>query len=89
MGFILNGLEAEAYDRSYSDATLIRRIAGYFRPQARNMVAVALFVAAAALVEALIPLGVARGIDLLAGNLERLPKNLPTTPCRSPLPRTD
>src|SRR5688500_12210430 len=68
MGFILNGLEAEAYDRSYSDSALIRRITGYFRPQARKMIAVALFVASAALVETMIPLGVARGIDLLAGN---------------------
>jgi ATP-binding cassette subfamily B protein len=69
MGFILDGLEAEAYDRSYSDSQLIRRITGYFRPQARKMVSVGLFVAAAALVEALIPIAVARGIDVLSGNM--------------------
>jgi ABC-type multidrug transport system fused ATPase/permease subunit len=69
MGFILDGLEAEAYDRSYSDSQLIRRITGYFRPQARKMLSVGLFVAAAALVEALIPIAVARGIDVLSGNM--------------------
>ncbi|NTU81522.1 MAG: ABC transporter ATP-binding protein [Chloroflexales bacterium] len=68
MGFILDGLEAEAYDRSYSDAALIRRIVGYFRPHGRKIVGVALLVTAASLVEALIPFGVARGIDLLASN---------------------
>jgi ABC-type multidrug transport system fused ATPase/permease subunit len=68
MGFIMDGLEAEAYDRSYTDRELLGRIAGYFRPQARKIVGVALLVAAAAVVEALIPIGVSRGIDLLAGN---------------------
>ncbi len=68
MGFILDGLEAEAYDRTYSDTALIRRIVGYFRPHGRKMISVALLVSAASLVETLIPFGVARGIDMLAGN---------------------
>ena len=34
MGFIMDGLDAEAYDRQYSDGYLVRRIASYFRPQA-------------------------------------------------------
>jgi ATP-binding cassette subfamily B protein len=68
MGFILDGLEAEAYDRSYGDGELIRRIAGYFRPYARKMASVALLVSGAAVVEALVPIAVSRGIDLLAGN---------------------
>ena len=32
MGFILDGLDTEAYDRNYSDRELLRRILGYFRP---------------------------------------------------------
>ena len=32
MGFIMDGLGAEAYDRNYSDRQLIARIIGYFRP---------------------------------------------------------
>lgn len=68
MGFILDGLEADEYDRSYGDAVLVRRIAGYFRPHVRKMVGVALLVSAAAVVESIIPLAVARGIDALAGS---------------------
>ena len=34
MGFILDGLETEAYDRSYRDRDLLARILGYFRPHA-------------------------------------------------------
>jgi ABC-type multidrug transport system fused ATPase/permease subunit len=68
MGFILDGLEADHYDRNYGDATLVRRIVGYFQPHARKMITVALMVVAASLVETLIPLAVSRGIDALAGN---------------------
>jgi len=41
MPFILDGLESEDYDRSYSDRALLRRISAYFRPYRR-----ALFLAA-------------------------------------------
>ncbi len=41
MGFILDGLESEAYDRSYSDRELVRRILHYFRPYLREMILVA------------------------------------------------
>ena len=33
MGFIMDGLDAEAYDRTYGDRALLRRILGYFRPK--------------------------------------------------------
>jgi hypothetical protein len=35
MGFLMDGLDAEAYDRKYNDRELVRRIAGYFWPQGR------------------------------------------------------
>ena len=41
MGFVLDGLDAEAYDRTYSDRVLVRRIAEYFRPHTRTMTLVA------------------------------------------------
>jgi ABC-type multidrug transport system fused ATPase/permease subunit len=69
MGFVLDGLEAEDYDRDYSDRDLVRRIMGYFRPQARRMGVVAGMVTLAALAEAVVPIVVSRGIDALAGNL--------------------
>ena len=34
MGFILDGLETEAYDRNYSDRDLLRRLLSYFAPYA-------------------------------------------------------
>ena len=32
MGFIMDGLDAEAYDREYTDRQLLQRIIRYFRP---------------------------------------------------------
>jgi ATP-binding cassette, subfamily B, bacterial len=68
MGFVLDGLDAEAYDRTYSDRVLVRRIAEYFRPHTRTMALVAGMVALAALTETVIPFVISRGIDALAGN---------------------
>jgi ATP-binding cassette subfamily B protein len=65
MGFF-SGLDAEAYDRSYSDRQLVARMADYFRPHARRMggiVAALLLVAAAG---AATPIVVANGVDLMA-----------------------
>ena len=41
MGFVLDGLDSEAHDRNYTDRDLIRRIAAYFRPYARQMALIA------------------------------------------------
>jgi ABC-type multidrug transport system fused ATPase/permease subunit len=68
MGFIFDGLEAEEYDRTYSDLALIRRIIAYFRPHAWSMATVVAMVVLAALAETVMPIAVSRGIDLLAGN---------------------
>ncbi len=68
MGFIMDGLNAEAYDRSYSDRALVGRIVDYFRPHARTMVIVAGMVVLAALAETIIPVVISRGIDALAGH---------------------
>jgi ABC-type multidrug transport system fused ATPase/permease subunit len=64
----MDGLDAEAYDRTYNDRDLVRRIVGYFRPHARTVAIVGGMVALASLVETIIPIAVSRGIDLLAGN---------------------
>jgi len=68
MGFVLDGLEAEAYDRTYDDRALVRRIATYFRPHTRTMAVVAGMVVLASLTETVIPFVISRGIDALAGN---------------------
>lgn len=65
MGFFMDGLEAEAYDRNYNDRELIRRIVHYFRPHARRMTIVAVMILLASITETAIPLLIARGVDLL------------------------
>jgi ABC-type multidrug transport system fused ATPase/permease subunit len=65
MGFLMDGLEAEAYDRKYSDRTLIARILHYFRPHRGRMLAVAILVMLNALVDTAFPLLVSRGLDLV------------------------
>jgi ABC-type multidrug transport system fused ATPase/permease subunit len=61
----MDGLEAEAYDRKYTDRALIARILDYFRPHRRLMLAVALLVILNALVDTAFPLLVSRGLDLV------------------------
>ncbi|MBC8163756.1 MAG: ABC transporter ATP-binding protein [Roseiflexaceae bacterium] len=68
MGFVLDGLDAEDYDRSYSDRALVRRIVDYFRPHVRAMVGVALVVVLGTAAEAAAPFVISWGIDLLTGN---------------------
>jgi ABC-type multidrug transport system fused ATPase/permease subunit len=41
MGFILDGLETEAYDREYDDRSLLRRIISYFVPFRSRVIVVA------------------------------------------------
>ncbi len=65
---IMGGLNAEAYDRSYSDAQLVRRIAAYFRPHSAKSALVALMVALISLAATVTPILISRGIDLLASN---------------------
>ena len=65
MGFF-TGLDAEAYDRSYSDRQLVGRMAAYFRPHGRRLAGIVsglLWVAAAG---AATPIVVAYGVDLMS-----------------------
>jgi ATP-binding cassette, subfamily B, bacterial len=68
MGFVMDGLDAEAYDRTYSDRALIQRIVGYFRPHRRRMITVVGMVVLASITWAIVPIVVSRGIDALAGD---------------------
>jgi ATP-binding cassette subfamily B protein len=65
---ITGGLQAEAYDRSYGDAQLLRRIGVYFRPHAGTVALVALTVALGSLAATILPLVISRGINALTGN---------------------
>ncbi len=66
MGFILDGLDSEAYDRNYTDRELIRRIASYFRPYARAMLLIAAAITLNSAAGSGGPIIIARAIDGLA-----------------------
>ena len=65
MGFLMDGLEGEAYDRKYDDRTLVKRIITYFRPQARRMLAVSAAIVLTSLVNTGLPIFISDGLDRL------------------------
>lgn len=62
MGFF-SGLGAEKYDRQYSDKKLFQRISEYFKPQSKKLIVVGVTIIVRAILEALSPVIVARGLD--------------------------
>ena len=68
MGFVLDGLETEAYDRTYSDRELLRRIIAYFRPHARRMALVAFTLTLNSLATTIGPILISQAIDSLMAN---------------------
>jgi len=64
MGFF-SGLNDEKYDRQYTDRELVRRIIGYFKPQTKRLIAVAVLVGTYASIGAALPVVVSRMVDLL------------------------
>ena len=66
MGFILDGLDTETYDRHYSDRELLARTIGYFRPYARQMILVAVMIALGSAAGTGGPILISKAIDVLA-----------------------
>jgi ATP-binding cassette, subfamily B, bacterial len=66
VGFVMDGLAAEGYDRTYSDRQLLGRIVRYFRPFLPTMAVVSGAIFGAAVLDAALPVLVAVGIDRLA-----------------------
>ena len=66
MGFILDGLDTESYDREYSDRDLLLRIVSYFRPYGRKMALVALMLTLNSVAGSGRPIVIAKAIDLVA-----------------------
>lgn len=67
MGFYAS-LNAEKYDRQYSDKELLRRIVTYFKPHGMRLVVIASMVLVGSILGALQPVILARGVDLLKAN---------------------
>ncbi|RPI83277.1 MAG: ABC transporter ATP-binding protein [Chloroflexi bacterium] len=67
MGFIMDGLDAEAYDRNYPDRQLLKRIIGYFRPHVLTMSLIAGLIVLNSIMDAAFPFLIAQGLDQLEG----------------------
>lgn len=67
---IFSGLDAEAYDREYGDRALLGRIRDYFRAQGRRVAVVVVTVALMSVIQAGVPIVIARGIGALAGEVD-------------------
>ena len=65
MGFIMDGLEAEEYDRQYSDWQLVKRILGYFKPHIWKMLVVGLVVFLSSVMDLILPVVVSQALDQL------------------------
>jgi len=65
MGFLMDGLDPEEYDRVYTDRQLVVRIVGYFKPQAPKMLVVAAAVVLTSLVDTIVPIVISRSLDRL------------------------
>ncbi len=68
MGFILEGLDAEAYDRSYSDRQLIGRIIGYFRPHVSLMLSVAGLIVLNSALDTAFPVLISQSINTIVAD---------------------
>ena len=68
MGFVLDGLETDAYDRTYRDRDLTRRVIGYFRPFRAQVVLVAATLALNSVAGSGGPIIISRSIDVLAAD---------------------
>jgi len=65
MGFILDGLDTEAYDRSYRDRDLLVRLLSYFRPYRWQVILIAVAITLNSAAGTGGPILISKGIDLL------------------------
>jgi ATP-binding cassette subfamily B protein len=66
MGFILDGLDTETYDRNYSDRELLERILSYFGPYRRKMLVVAAMISLNSVAGTGGPILISRALDIIA-----------------------
>ena len=65
MGFVLDGLDTEDYDRNYSDRELLGRIMDYFWPFRRQMILVAIAITLNSAAGSAGPILISKAIDLV------------------------
>lgn len=69
MGFLFDGLDAEDYDRKYTDKQLVQRIVGYMRPHAKRMAIVSGTILLSSVLEAALPIFISYSLDSLQANM--------------------
>ncbi len=69
MGFIMDGLDSESYDRIYSDKTLVKRILKFFARQKKKMIIIALALAANSMAGSAGPIIISKAIDAVVRSL--------------------
>ena len=67
MAFLMDGIGAEEYDRTYTDRELVGRIFAYFRTEGRRMLIVSAVVAGSSILGAAFPAVMSHAIDQVAG----------------------
>jgi len=70
MGFIMDGLDAETYDREYKDRQLLTRIIRYFKPHLSIMSTIAVMIVLNSVMDAAFPFLIARSLDQLNGTAD-------------------
>lgn len=68
MGFIMDGIVAEAYDRNYSDRQLVGRIGGYFRPHMKRVGLITGLIASNSVMDMVLPVLISQGVDQVTAN---------------------
>jgi ATP-binding cassette subfamily B protein len=68
MGFVLDGLETESYDREYRDRDLLARILEYFRPFGHKIALVAGVLAINSIAGSGAPIAISRAIDIASSH---------------------
>lgn len=68
MGFIMDGIDAEAYDRNYNDKQLMQRIIGYFRPHIGRVALISGMIILNSMMDLVLPVLIARGVDEVVAN---------------------
>ena len=66
MGFVLDGLDTEDYDRQYGDRVLMNRIIDYFRPYSRQMMVTAVMITLNSVAVTGSPILIAKAVDIIA-----------------------
>ncbi|BCL81880.1 ABC transporter [Ktedonobacteria bacterium brp13] len=65
MGFIMDGLDAEAYDRTYTDRQLLMRIITYFKPKLPLMLTITVLIVLNSGLDTIYPILISSSLDSL------------------------